>query len=215
MARGMLRSEKTRDGLAAILAYNLGDMEEELYEHKQEIDQKMAQFDEIEAAMEQGGVRVLNRPNLLKQNWWTNGTGVDHDVIYGRASRISGESYPYLTSFRTPTETTQTTEPTAEQKAAATAIYYSTEEGVTTYHIFTDDDDFQATVAALASADQITEQDGENYTKAIQYAIASNTAYGNMEWLLYCRSRTSRTYSEGATVRNYGQIEEMIPGGRG
>lgn len=215
MAQGVLRSNKTRDGLAAILAYGLGDLEEDMYDIQQEWLAQHAAFGDMQDALEQAGLRVLNRPNLLKQNWWTNGTGVEHPVVYGRAARISGTGYPYLTSHLLPTETTQTTAPTAEQKAAATSIWASTEEGVTTYHIFNDNDDFKATVASLAAADQITETDGTVLDKAINYQINANSAYGNTEWLLYCNPNSSRVYNQGDTnVRNYGQIEEMQPGHR-
>ena len=215
MAKGIMRSTKTRDGIAAALAYNLGDLEEDQYQIREEWAAQHSAFSDMQVAMEQAGLRVLNRPNLLNQNWWTNGTGVEHLVVYGRAARISGTGYPYLTSHLLPTETTQTTEPTAEQKAAATSIYASTEEGVTTYHIFNDNDDFKATVASLAAADQITETDGTVLDKAINYQITANSAYGNTEWLLYCNPQSSRVYDQGtAVVRNYGQIEEMQPGHR-
>ena len=215
MAQGIARSNKTRDGLAAALAYNLGDLEEDQWQIRQEWLAQHAAFGDMQDALEQAGLRVLNRPNLLNQNWWTNGTGVEHLVVYGRAARISVTGYPYLTSHLLPTETTQTTEPTAEQKAAATSIWASTEEGVTTYHIFNDNDDFKATVASLAAADQITETDGTVLDKAINYQITANSAYGNTEWLLYCNPNSTRVYDQGtAVVRNYGQIEEMQPGHR-
>ena len=215
MAQGIARSNKTRDGLAAALAYNLGDLEEDQYQIRQEWLAQHAAFGDMQDALEQAGLRVLNRPNLLNQHWWTNGTGVEHPVVYGKDARISGTSYPYLTSYNNPTETTQTTAPTAEQKAAATSIWSVTEEGVTTYHIWTDEDDIQATVASLAAADQISETDGETYDKAIQFDITANSAYGNMEWLLYCNPYNTRVYDQGtAVVRNYGQIEEMQPGHR-
>lgn len=215
MAKGIMRSTKTRDGIAAALAYNLGDLEEDQYQIREEWAAQHSTFADMQVALEQAGLRVLNRPNLLNQNWWTNGTGVEHPVVFGKDARISGTSYPYLTSYNSPTETTQTTAPTAEQKAAATSIYASTEEGVTTYHIYVDDDDIRASVASLAAADQISETDGETYDKAIQFDITANSAYGNMEWLLYCNPFNTRVYNQGtAVVRNYGQIEEMQPGHR-
>ena len=215
MAQGIARSNKTRDGLAAALAYNLGDLEEDQYQIRQEWLAQHAAFGDMQDALEQAGLRVLNRPNLLNQNWWTNGTGVEHPVVYGKDARISGTSYPYLSSYNSPTETTQTTEPTAEQKAAATSIWAVEENGVTTYHIYVDDDDIRASVASLAAADQISETDGETYDKAIQFDITANSAYGNMEWLLYCNPYNTRVYDQGTTVvRNYGQIEEMQPGHR-
>ena len=213
MAQGLLRSNKTRDGIAGALAYQIGDLEEDQYQIRQEWTSQHAQFNDMQDALEQAGLRVLTKPNLIGQNWWTSGTGVDHLVVYGRAARISGSTCPYLTSNSLPTETTQTTAPTAEQKAAATSIYSTTEGGVTTYHIFTDNDDFKATVAELAAADQITETDGTVLTKAISFDITENSVYGNTEWLLYYNPNSTRVYNEGETnVRNYGQIEEMEPG---
>lgn len=199
------------------------EIEGEWYDYKENVDASVATIDEMESTLTDlediieslGLTRLarLNRPNLLKQNWWTNREDVGHLVVYGRDSRISGNTYPYLSSYNSPTETTQTTEPTAAQKAAATAIYVSTEEGVTTWHIFIDDDDIRATVAELAAADQITEPDGESYAKAINFDITANSSYGNCEWLMYYNPYFSRTYNQGATnVQNYGQIEEMEPG---
>ena len=215
MAQGIVRSKKTRDGIAGALAYQIGDLEEDQYQIRQEWLAQHAAFGDMQDALEQAGLRVLNRPNLLNQNWWTNGTGVEHPVVYGKDARISGTSYPYLSSYNSPTETTQTTEPTAEQKAAATSIWAVEENGVTTYHIYVDDDDIRASVASLAAADQISETDGETYDKAIQFDITANSAYGNMEWLLYCNPYNTRVYDQGtAVVRNYGQIEEMQPGHR-
>ena len=215
MAQWVSRSNRTRDGIAAALAYNLGDLEEDQYQVRQEWLAQHAAFNDMQAAMEQAGLRVLNRPNLLNQNWWTTGTGVEHPVVYGKDARIAGSTYPYLTSYNNPTETTQTTAPTSAQKAAATSIYSSTDNGVTTYHIYNDDDDIRATVASLASADQISETDGESYTRAIQFDITANSAYGNMEWLMYYYPNSPRVYNQGTTnVRNYGQIEEMQPGHR-
>ena len=217
MAQGVVLSEKNLSSTAALVWRNMGELEEQIWERQQQWDEEQETFDSMQAALEQGGLRVLNRPNLLNQHFWTTIAALNNrKVVYGRASRISGTSYPYLTSMREPTETTQTTAPTAEQIAAACAIYSVTENNVTTYHIFTDGDDFKASVAQLAAADQITEPDGELYDYAIQYDITANSAYGNSEWLLYYQPHTPRTYYSDVTpasqVRNYGQVEEMIPG---
>lgn len=75
-------------------------------------------------------------------------------------------------------------------------------------------DGIAETVVDLAAADQITEPDGEVYTKAIQYGIQANTAYGNADWLIHNYSYDGdRTYDEGATEpKDYGNIEAMTPG---
>ena len=213
MAKGVMRSNKTRDGIAAILADNLGMVEEDVYEVKQEWEQQHSKFSEMEAAMEQAGLRLLNGPNLLKQNWWTLNSAINKNVVYGSDSRWSGTSYPYLSSYNSPTEYTQTTAPTAAELAECCAYYASTEEGVTTYHLFKDEDDIRASVVDLATADQITELDEEVYAKAIQFSITANSAYGNAEWLMYHYPYSTRVYTQGDTnVKNYGQIEEMQPG---
>lgn len=208
-----MRSNKTRDGIAAILADNLGQVEEDVYEVKQEWEQQHSKFAEMEAAMEQAGLRLLNTPNLLKQNWWTLNSAINKNVVYGSDSRWSGTSYPYLSSYNSPTEYTQTTAPTAAELAECCAYYTTTEDEVTTYHLFKDEDDIRASVVDLATADQITELDEEVYAKAIQFDITANSAYGNAEWLMYCHPSSTRVYTQGDTnVKNYGQIDEMQPG---
>lgn len=213
MAKGVMRSNKTRDGIAAILADNLGQVEEDVYEVKQEWEQQHSKFCEMEAAMEQAGLRLLNTPNLLKQNWWTNNSALGKNIVYGNDSRRSASSAPYLRSYNSPTEYTQTTAPTAEELAQCCAYYVNEVDGVTTYHLFKDEDDIRASVVDLATADQITELDEEVYAKAIQFDITANSAYGNEEWLMYHYPNSTRVYTQGDTnVKNYGQIEGMQPG---
>lgn len=211
MAEGLLRSNKTRDGIAAILADNLGYMEEDIWERQQQWAAEQQKFRDMEAALEQGGLRVLAKPNLLKQNWWTN-SSVGHNVVYGNDSRIGGTSYPYLKSYNEPTLHELQSPPTAAQLAEACAYYTYTEDGVTHYNLYKDEDDIRATVVDLAAADQISEMDGEVYTKAINFAITANSAYGNSEWLCYCNPSTTQKYTAGTTPKAYGQIEELIPG---
>lgn len=213
MAKGVMRSNKTRDGIAAILADNLGQVEEDVYDVKQEWEQQHSKFSEMEAAMEQAGLRLLNGPNLLKQNWWTNNSALGKNIVYGNDSRLAASSAPYLRSYNSPTEYTQTTAPTAEELAQCCAYYVNEVDGVTTYHLFKDEDDIRASVVNLATADQITELDDEVYAKAIQFDITANSAYGNAEWLMYYYPSSTRVYTQGDTnVKNYGQIEEMQPG---
>lgn len=71
MAQGTILSDKSRDGIAALVWRNMGDLEENMWELQYEWDQREATFDGMQAAMEQAGLRVLNTPNLLKQNWVT------------------------------------------------------------------------------------------------------------------------------------------------
>ena len=67
MAQGMILSDKSRDGIAAVLAVNLGDLEGDMYQLQQDWDATEARFDGMERSMEEAGLRVLNGPNLLKQ----------------------------------------------------------------------------------------------------------------------------------------------------
>lgn len=211
MAQGLLKSNKTRDGIAAVLAENIGDLEEDMYDIQQEWSDQKETFELMEDALEEAGLRILNRPNLIRQNWWTNNSALGRNVVFGTDARYGGTSYPYLKSYNSPTEYTQTTEPTSSELAECCAYYTSTDNGVTTYHLFKDEDDIKATVADLASADQITELDGEVYAKAIQYAITANTAYGNSEWLMYYNYQSNK-YTQGNTCKDYGQLTDLEVG---
>ena len=73
MAKGIMRSTKTRDGIAAALAYNLGDLEEDQYQIREEWAAQHSTFADMQDALEQAGLRVLNRPNLtnMGRNFWT------------------------------------------------------------------------------------------------------------------------------------------------
>lgn len=72
MAQGLLKSNRDRDGLAAALLYNLGDLENGNYEVQEEWQTQYDNFRELEASLEQAGLRRLNGPNLIRNNWWTN-----------------------------------------------------------------------------------------------------------------------------------------------
>ena len=272
MAQGLIRSDKTRDGIAAVLAVNLAELEDQMYERQQQWTAEQAAFAGMQTELEQAGLRILNRPNLLKQNWWTQRnmpsstvvsetltvpiedataaaaaltytvtdenitsnyvlhfikssdytvvsssmvsatfaagsatitiaarsgshssavtvtvylcTVASANVLYGNVNRISGTTYPYMKSIN------QGNYPGDD---AADGIAES--------------------VVALTGNGVITEPDGESYDKVIQYAITANSAYGNTEWLMYYSPSGSTTHKTTDTiVRNWGQIEEMIPG---
>ena len=71
MAQGTILSDKSRDGIAALVWRNMGDLEESMWELQYEWDQREATFDGMQAAMEQAGLRVLNGPNMIKQPQYT------------------------------------------------------------------------------------------------------------------------------------------------
>lgn len=294
MAQGKILSDRGRDGLAAVLLSNLGDLEEDMYELEQtandaiasgtttlaaaqeaiaDAESALTEMDSVLESLTLSRVSRLNRPNLLKQNFWTSrlmpssaviseditipaetaaeaavnithtitnqaitssyvlagvksrvyaiasmsnitcaasaGSAVitigarnnsaAHDALtitvylctmsnqnapYGQVSRISGSGYPYLKNI----------------SGDASYPGQDTQDGVV------------VTVASLAAADQITEPDGETYDKALQYSITANTAYGNIEWLQYNHANYQSGYYQGNTPRNYGHIDELIPG---
>lgn len=211
MARTILRSKRSRDGQVASVWENMGMLEETVYQREEQWAGEIQKFKDMEASLASAGLRCFNKPNLLKQNFWTQNSALGRNVVYGSDSRYAGSGSPYLSSYNMPTEYTQTTAPTAAELAECCAYYTTTDDGVTTYHLYKDEDDIKATVADLAAADQITELDGDVYSKAIQYAITASTAWGNAEWLMYYQSQTNK-YKQGDSCREYGQIPEMIPG---
>ena len=74
MAQGLLKSNLTRDGIAAVLAYNISDLEDDMYDVQQEWEEQKESFSQMEDALEQAGLRVLNKPNLINtgKTFWTS-----------------------------------------------------------------------------------------------------------------------------------------------
>ena len=110
-------------------------------------------------------------------------TQSSQNVPYGSASRISGSGSPYLNS-----------------------IYDGWYPGDDTT------DNIYVSVVDLAGANIVTDLDEEVYNKALQYNITANSAYGNIEWLQYNHANYQSGYFQGTTPRNYGHIDELIPG---
>lgn len=166
MAEGLLRSNKTRDGIAAALADNLGWIEEDIFERQEQWSAEQQKFRDMEAALEQGGLRVLNTPNLLKQNYWTTMparswtedgetyTLPAGDYIYGNVSRI-GHSGPYMKSIRS-------------------------SHGQ-------DPDEITESLITLTGDDIITEPDGESYNRPIAFTVTNppEQGGGNADQLIY------------------------------
>lgn len=210
----------------AIYSRNLGDIEgtvEEVEETAQRVDAVAddleAALTEIDNALEGTGLSRwsrLNRPNLLKQNWWTNSG--DTDIIYGDASRYLGSDTPYMKSISH--YTIYYTEPSAEAQAAADHVWHreaGTYSDGTTYpeawYLYYDSQDGITTSPVTLTGDAIiTEADGEVYDKAIQYNIVENSAWGNMETLYYPRGHRNYGYTQGKTLTPWGRINEMEVG---
>lgn len=298
MAQGLLRSNKTRDGIAAVLAENIAYLEDDMYDLREETSDALAaaaeastasasavadaesaltEMDAVLESLSLSRASRLNRPNLLKQNYATSrevatgtvvsqditipaetaaeaaenltytitdsaitssfklvgvksriyaiasmsnmsaavsagsatitvtarnvvdGAATAHDALtvtvylsltttksvpYGNVNRISGSGYPYLKSI------------------SGDASYPGQDET----------DNVTVDVVSLAAADQITEPDNETYTTALQFNVTANTAYSNTEWLQYYHANYQSGYYQGSTPRNYGHIDELIPG---
>ena len=272
MAKGVMRSTKTRDGIAAMLADNIGYLEEDMWDIQQEWLTQHATFDDMQDALEQAGLRVLNRPNLIKQNWYTNRNmptseviahtitvpiedataaaavitdtctnanitssyvihavkSSDYNVVWGSmvTATFSSGSASISIAARPDAHNAAVTVTVYLCTVAATNVLYGEVSkcsgstypymksiGSSDYPGHDTGDGVVCSVVDLAAADQITETDGESYTKAIQCAITAKSAYGNTEYLMYYNPYFYRTYTQGATsIRNYGQIEEMEPG---
>ena len=84
MAQGLIKSDKTRDGIAAVLARNLGDLEEGMWQLQQDWLAADAKFDGMQAALEQAGLRILNRPNLLRQPEFVSVNVPNGTVVYNK-----------------------------------------------------------------------------------------------------------------------------------
>lgn len=292
MAQGVILSDKSRDGIAALVWRNMGDLEEDMWELENSTSETLeamnasaqsameavnnaesalTEMDNVLESLSLSRASRLNRPNLLKQNYYTSRLmpssaviveeitvpaedataaaealtftitneaitssyvlhGVkssDYNVVswssvsgsfsagqavitiaarsgahnaavtvkvalctqssqnvpYGNMSRTSGSGYPYLRSIY--------------------SGWYPGDDST---------DNIYVSVASLAAADQITEPDGETYDKALQYSITANSAYANTEWLQYNHANYQSSYYQGNTPRNYGHIDELIPG---
>lgn len=88
MAQGLLKSNKDRDGIAAVLLENIGNLEAQMQETQEAataadtassgataaVSEMQGTLVELEDLIESTGlsrISRLNRPNLLKQNYWT------------------------------------------------------------------------------------------------------------------------------------------------
>lgn len=93
MAQGVMRSNKTRDGIAAALADNIGYLEEQMYELEQSdaaavqaataaataaasavegTESALTEMDAVLESLSLSRASRLNKPNLIKQNFWTS-----------------------------------------------------------------------------------------------------------------------------------------------
>lgn len=99
MAQGLLKSNKDRDGIAAVLLENIGNLEAQMQETQEAataadtassgataaVSEMQGTLVELEDLIESTGlsrISRLNRPNLLKQNYWTNRDLPTSAVVY-------------------------------------------------------------------------------------------------------------------------------------
>lgn len=199
--------------LMAVFARNVGNIEGN-------IDQFQQTVDGITDALAAANLQALNVPNLLKQNFWTNYNS--GDVIYGDAAMISGSSTPYMKSISSNRKVEFDHEPTAEESAGAYRIYHRTAGTDSSGNEWTEawivhwlvDDSVSTSCVTLTGDDIVHEEaDKVNFTKAIQYNITANTAYGNTETLYYNRGAYELKYDAGnPPAHNWGEIDEMEVG---
>ena len=294
MAQGVMRSNKTRDGIAASLADNIGYLEEQMYELEQTdaaavqaataaataaasavegAESALTEMDAVLESLSLSRASRLNKPNLLKQNYATSrempssaviseeitipaetaeeaAVNLTHtitneaitssyvlagvkSIIYAIASmsnvtctasagsavitigpRNSSAAHDALTiTVYLCTMSTQTVPYGDVSRCGGSSYpYLKNISGSASYPGDDTSDGLTVSVASLASADQITEPDNETYTTALQFNITANSAYGNTEWLQYYHANSSAMYYQGNTPRNYGHIDELIPG---
>jgi len=197
----------------ALFARNIADVEDSIYQFQ-------ATADGITDALAAANLQALNEPNLLKQSdFWTN-TGSE-DIIYGNASMYSASSGAYMKSISANRKVEFDHEPTAEESAGAYRIHHRTAGSDSSGNTWTEawivhwlvDDSIQTSCVTLTGDDIIHEVDGEDFTKAIQYNITENSAYGNMETLYWKHGQYELKYTAGQTPpKAWAEIEEMEVG---
>ena len=199
--------------LVALFARNIGEVEGD-------ISQFQTTVDGITDALAAANLQALNEPNLLKQDdFWTN--NVSEDIIYGDASMWLSSSGAYMKSISANRKVEFDHEPTAEESAGAYRIYHRTAGEDSSGNTWTEawivhwlvDDSIQTSCVTLTGDDIIHEVDGEDFTKAIQYNITENSAYGNMETLYWKHGQRELKYTAGQTPpKAWAEIEEMEVG---
>lgn len=212
----MSAEDKTKlDGIPSIVgvfARNIGDIEGELATAREEHAGIMEVLDSM-------SIQILNKPNLLKQNFWT--TDNNRDIIYGNASQYTGSDTPYMKSISSNRIVEFDHEPTAEESEGAYRIYHRTAGEDSSGYTWTEawivswvvDDSISTSCVTLTGDNIIHEEDGEDFTKAIQYDITANSAYGKMETLYYNQGVQQRTFPAGNPPSKIsGDIEQMEVG---
>jgi len=180
-----------------------------------EIQEDMDALRELRQRLIDDGLRKIAGPNLLKQNFWTSNN--NETMLYGSASMWTGYNAMYLKGLRTNTKYTYDHEPTTEERAGASRIWQTTEDGQDVWYVYKDEDDITESLAALTGANIVTDLDGESYDKAIQFVITANSAYGNREVLFanYGNWGAGKVYTGESAVRYpTGNIEAMQVGHR-
>ncbi len=192
MAQGVVLSDKSRDGIAALVWRNMGDLEEQMWERQQQWNEEQETFDGMQAELEQAGLRVLNRPNLLNQNFSTTRKMPSSAVI-----------------------TEKLTIPVEDATAAAETLTYTiTNEAITSsyvlFHRKTSDadivqyDDVSATFSAGSATITIAARQGaHNSTATVTVYLCTqadtSVVYGNASWI----SGTTYPYMDSIYSGNY------------
>lgn len=210
-----LSSTISTANLVALFARNIGEVEDNISNFQSTVDG-------ITDALAAANLQALNEPNLLKQgDFWTDPGDGSGPLIYGDASMYAASSGAYMKSISANRKVEFDHEPTAEESAGAYRIYHRTAGEDSSGNTWTEawivhwlvDDSIQTSCVTLTGDDIIHEVDGEDFTKAIQYNITENSAYGNMETLYWKRGQYELKYTAGQTPRKaWAEIEEMEVG---
>lgn len=112
MAQGLIKSDRSRDGLAAVLLSNVGDLEETMYEMQYGLqetldgidnmvdgaqannDETNAMLTDLEAILQSLNISResrLNRPNLLKQNYSAGTMAIASGTVIKDVHAIAAE----------------------------------------------------------------------------------------------------------------------------
>ena len=276
MAQGLIRSDKTRDGIAAVLAVNLADLEEQMYERQQQWTEEQAMFEAMQAALEQGGLRVLSGPNLIEQPQYTTaqyptGTVVSENItIPAETAAEAAEDLTYTITDAAITSSFTLIGVTSRDYAIARAGIMTCAAGsgtatitvgprngseahsalTVTVHLgitastavpygeisrswatgkpYLDSigspggypgnetgDEISESVVTLTGQDIVTEEDGTQYTKALQFTVTNppESGWANADKLIWNYGNRSIEMENGQPkYSRYGEIEAMEVG---
>ena len=196
--------------LLAVFARNIGIMEGEIQRVDEERADMLSQFGELvkySDLTEEYSASViggrLNGPNLITtQSFWKSGSQA---IVYGNATRCYGSSRPFVRSISADNEYTYTTEPAD----MGDSCYTTTAEGVTTWHVFKDEDEIRTSRVDLGASGAVTDESGVSYRYALQFSVTgAASGYHNSEDLVFCYGTDGGTATREVDDGNGGTTTE-------